>query len=117
MFCRDWLAAHGAEGVFIDEALNGVYRSGWRKRIRWWFSRPTRTGVSDEEPLLLAEGGQVIRCPVWGTTPPACSASDGCPVRGGTEDPASGSWNSVCVQLRRGGIGQSEGHQADLQGL
>ena len=28
VFCRDWLTAHGAEGVFIDEALNVVYPVG-----------------------------------------------------------------------------------------
>ena len=27
-FCKDWLTAHGAEGVFIDEALNVIYPVG-----------------------------------------------------------------------------------------
>ena len=46
VFCRDWLAAHGAEGVFIDEALNGLPGRGGGNESGGGFRGPHGRGVS-----------------------------------------------------------------------
>ncbi len=119
VFCRDWLAAHGAEGVFIDEALNVVYPVGVEETNPVVvFAAHTDVVFPDEEPLPLAEEDGVIRCPGVGDDT-ACVTALLTAARYVAEQKIrlQGAGSSVCVQLRRGGIGQSEGHQADLQGL
>ncbi len=63
-FCRDWLQSHGAEGVFIDEALNVVYPVGTEEnKPVVVFAAHTDVVFPDETPLPLKEEGGVIRCP------------------------------------------------------
>lgn len=64
VFCRDWLTAHGAKGVFIDDALNVVYPVGVEETNPVVvFAAHTDVVFPDEEPLPLTEEDGVIRCP------------------------------------------------------
>ena len=63
-FCRDWLTAHGAEGVFIDEALNVVYpyRAAQAADLALFMAH-TDTVFPDTEPMALTERDGKMFCP------------------------------------------------------
>lgn len=63
-FCRDWLTAHGAEGVFIDEALNVVYpyRAAQAADLALFMAH-TDTVFPDMEPMALTERDGKMFCP------------------------------------------------------
>lgn len=63
-FCRDWLTAHGAEGVFIDEALNVVYpyRAAQAADLALFMAH-TDTVFPDMEPMALTERDRKMFCP------------------------------------------------------
>ena len=63
-FCKDWLTAHGAEGVFIDEALNVIYPVGVEDgKPVMVFAAHTDVVFPDETPLPLKEENGRICCP------------------------------------------------------
>ncbi len=63
-FCKAWLEAHGAEGVFIDEALNAVYpyhATGEGPLVL--FMAHTDTVFPDLTPMTLTERDGKMLCP------------------------------------------------------
>ena len=61
-FCRDWLNAQGAEGVYIDNALNVLYPVGSQESIEV-FAAHTDVVFPDETPLPLSERDGRLYCP------------------------------------------------------
>ena len=63
-FCKTWLEAAGAKGVYIDEALNVVfpYECEESDRISVFFAH-TDTVFPDTEPMPLLDEGERLRCP------------------------------------------------------
>ena len=63
-FCKDWLIAAGAEGVYIDEAKNVVFPYACRgsNEISVFFAH-TDTVFPDIEPMPFVDDGEVLRCP------------------------------------------------------
>ena len=63
-FCRNWLAEAGADGVYIDEALNVVYpvNCDGAKEITV-FCAHTDTVFPDTEPMPYIDDGTKIHCP------------------------------------------------------
>lgn len=63
-FCRDWLEKQGAEGVYVDEALNVVYPVGCTENNPVMvFMAHSDVVFPDTEPLpLVVEDGK-IKCP------------------------------------------------------
>lgn len=63
-FCRDWLEKKGAEGVFIDEALNVIYPVGCREdRPLVVFMAHSDVVFPDTEALPLTVENGRIHCP------------------------------------------------------
>lgn len=63
-FCRDWLVSRGAEGVYIDEALNVVFPINCEnsEEITVVVSH-TDTVFPDLEPMPYTDDGEKIHCP------------------------------------------------------
>ena len=63
-FCRNWLISAGAEGVYLDEALNVVFPYGCdgSNEISVFFAH-TDTVFPDTEPMPLLDDGENLRCP------------------------------------------------------
>lgn len=63
-FCRAWLKAVGAEGVYIDEALNVVfpYHCEESRELSVFFAH-TDTVFPDTDPMPLVDDGINLRCP------------------------------------------------------
>ena len=63
-FCKAWLEAHGAAGVFIDEAQNAVYpyRAEQAEAIVLFMAH-TDTVFPDTEPMALTERDGKMFCP------------------------------------------------------
>ena len=63
-FCKSWLEAHGAQGVFIDDALNVVYpyRAGETEKVALFMAH-TDTVFPDTEPMALTERDGKLFCP------------------------------------------------------
>ena len=63
-FCKNWLEAAGAEGVYIDEAKNVVfpYACEGSNEISVFFAH-TDTVFPDKEPLPIVDDGERILCP------------------------------------------------------
>lgn len=63
-FCRDWLTAQGAEGVYIDEALNVVYPIGCTDgNPLMVFMAHSDVVFPDTAPLPLTVEEGKIKCP------------------------------------------------------
>lgn len=63
-FCKKWLTDQGAEGVYIDRALNVVYPIGLEDHEKIAvFMAHTDVVFPDTEPLPLVEGDGKIACP------------------------------------------------------
>jgi len=63
-FCKEWLENQGAEGVYIDEALNVVYPVGCTDNNPVMvFMAHTDVVFPDTEELPLVVEDDVIRCP------------------------------------------------------
>ena len=63
-FCRDWLARQGAEGVYIDTALNTVYPVNCEGRDDIVvFMAHTDTVFPDLEPMPWREDEDKVYCP------------------------------------------------------
>jgi len=63
-YCKNWLDAVGAEGVYIDEALNVVYPLNCQGSddITVYVAH-TDTVFPDTEPMPYSDDGKIIRCP------------------------------------------------------
>lgn len=63
-YCRDWLERAGAEGVYIDDALNVIYPHccGDSRNITV-FAAHTDTVFPDLEPMPYLDDGERIHCP------------------------------------------------------
>ncbi len=63
-FCKSWLEAAGAEGVYIDDAKNVVfpYACEGSEKISVFFAH-TDTVFPDTEPMPLTDDGENLRCP------------------------------------------------------
>ena len=63
-FCKAWLTSAGAEGVYIDDALNVVFPYGCEdsNEISVFFAH-TDTVFPDTEPMPLLDDGENLRCP------------------------------------------------------
>lgn len=63
-FCRDWLVSRGAEGVYIDDALNVVFPINCEnsEEITVVVAH-TDTVFPDLEPMLYTDDGEKIHCP------------------------------------------------------
>ncbi len=63
-YCKNWLERHGAEGVYIDEALNVVYPLNCEGSNEITvFVAHTDTVFPDQEPLPYSEDEEKIYCP------------------------------------------------------
>lgn len=63
-FCRDWLIRQGAEGVYIDEALNVIYPVGCTKENPLMvFMAHSDVVFPDTTPLPLTIDAGKIHCP------------------------------------------------------
>lgn len=63
-FCKKWLTDQGAEGVYIDRALNVVYPIGLEDHEKIAvFMAHTDVVFPDTKPLPLVEGDGKIACP------------------------------------------------------
>lgn len=63
-FCRDWLMAQGAEGVYIDDALNVIYPVGCTDNIPIMvFMAHSDVVFPDTTPLSLSVQDGKIYCP------------------------------------------------------
>lgn len=64
LFISDWLTEHGAEGVYIDDALNVVYPVGCEgKDDIVVFMAHTDTVFSDLEPMPFVNDGEYLHSP------------------------------------------------------
>lgn len=63
-YCKKWLEGVGAEGVYIDDALNVIYpiRCEGCDRITVFVAH-TDTVFPDREPMPCVDDGAYIRCP------------------------------------------------------
>lgn len=63
-FCKDWLEAAGARGVYLDDALNVVFPYGCTdsNEISVFFAH-TDTVFPDTEPMPLIDDGDRLLCP------------------------------------------------------
>lgn len=63
-FCKAWLEAAGAEGVYLDEAKNVVfpYACEGSNEISVFFAH-TDTVFPDTEPMPFVDEGEILRCP------------------------------------------------------
>lgn len=63
-FCKAWLEEHGAEGVFIDDALNVVYpyHAENAERVSLFLAH-TDTVFPDTEPMPMVEENGKMYCP------------------------------------------------------
>ena len=110
-FCKDWLEKAGCTGVYIDDALNVVYPVNAESSDQLTlFTAHLDTVFPDLEPLPMEEKDGILHCP--GVGDPAASGPLHRP-----ESPAAQGRLSAGVRHRRGGPGQSEGHQTDHAGL
>lgn len=63
-YCKQWLEAVGAEGVYIDEALNVIFPLNCEgSKDITVFVAHTDTVFPDLEPMLLVDDGENILCP------------------------------------------------------
>ena len=63
-YCRAWLEKIGAEGVYIDEALNVVFPMNCRgSDAVTVFAAHTDTVFPDREPMPYMDDGQKVHCP------------------------------------------------------
>ena len=63
-YCRDWLVSCGAEGVYIDEALNVVFPINCEKsEAITVVVAHTDTVFPDLEPMPYTDDGEKIHCP------------------------------------------------------
>lgn len=63
-YCKNWLEAQGAEGVFIDEAKNVVFPLHCEgSRELTVFAAHTDTVFPDTEPMPYFDDGKRIHCP------------------------------------------------------
>lgn len=63
-YCKKWLEAQGAEGVYIDEAKNVVFPINAEGSDKLTvFVAHTDTVFPDEEPLPYREEGNIVYCP------------------------------------------------------
>lgn len=63
-FCKNWLTEHGAEGVFIDEALNVLYPVGCEgKNDIVLFMAHTDTVFPDTEPMPFVRDDEYMHSP------------------------------------------------------
>lgn len=64
VFCRNWLAENGAEGVYIDDARNVIYPLGCDDCSEITvFAAHLDTVFPDTEPLPFREDAEKIYCP------------------------------------------------------
>ena len=131
-FCSEWLKAQGAEGVYVDEALNVVYpvEAGDHVPVEVYMAHTDVVFPDEEELPLRVEEGRIY-CPgVGDDTEPLKHGMPGKSPAGrkvycrpcgqlwmeGTEG-AGCPGTGAGMQLRRRGTGQSEGGKEDLPGL
>lgn len=63
-YCKNWLENNGANGVYIDEALNVIFPYDCEnKKDITVFSAHTDTVFPDMEPLPYYDDGEKIHCP------------------------------------------------------
>ena len=63
-YCKEWLTEHGAEGVYIDEALNVIFPLNCEEsREITVIAAHTDTVFPDMEPFTYEDDGEFIRCP------------------------------------------------------
>lgn len=63
-YCKAWLETAGAEGVYIDEALNVVFPLGCEGSDQITvFAAHTDTVFPDTEPMPYVDDGEKIHCP------------------------------------------------------
>ena len=63
-YCKRWLEAAGAKGVYIDEALNVIYPINCEGSDKITvFVAHTDTVFPDREPMPYVDDGTYIRCP------------------------------------------------------
>lgn len=63
-YCKRWLESVGAEGVYIDDALNVVYPMNCEgKNAITVYVAHTDTVFPDLEPMPYSDDGEIIRCP------------------------------------------------------
>ena len=68
VFCREWLEKNGAQGVYVDEALNVIYpvikdEEPLEKQKLAVYAAHTDVVFPDLTPLPLTVDGNLIRCP------------------------------------------------------
>ena len=61
-FCRDWLAAQGARGVYVDEALNVVYPVEAEGPVEVYMAHTDVVFPDTRELPLTVENGRIC-CP------------------------------------------------------
>lgn len=63
-YCKDWLEKAGAQGVYIDEALNVIFPLNCdESRDITVFAAHTDTVFPDTEPMPYYDDGEKIHCP------------------------------------------------------
>ncbi len=63
-YCKKWLENHGAEGVYIDEALNVIFPINCHNSNKITvFAAHTDTVFPDKEPMEYIDDGEKIFCP------------------------------------------------------
>ena len=70
-FCKSWLETQGAEGVYVDGALNVIYPIGVTDdNPLVVFAAHSDVVFPDTDPLPLKMEDGWIFCPVWATIRP-----------------------------------------------
>lgn len=63
-YCKEWLERNGAEGVYIDEALNAVFPLNCEGSNEITvFEAHTDTVFPDMEPMPYVDDGEKVHCP------------------------------------------------------
>ncbi len=63
-YCKNWLENHGAQGVYIDEALNVIYPVNCDNSDKITvFAAHTDTVFPDREPMPYCDDGEKVYCP------------------------------------------------------
>ena len=113
-FCKNWLEAHGAEGVYIDDVLNVIYPIGVTEdNPLVVFAAHSDVVFPDTDPLPLKIEDGKICCPGIGDDT-ACVAAQ---VHRPESAPAEKLRHFAGGQQLRGRSGQSERHQEALRRL
>ena len=67
VYCKKWLESIGAEGVYIDDALNVIYPINCEgSREITVFVAHTDTVFPDREPMPYHDDGEKVHCPGGG---------------------------------------------------